>query len=87
MSRSNIPRPELRQQVFAVHELEKLAEDLLGLPGTPELRSLLAAAVDRGIELQRGILLAELVDTPLRPPPSDLPPPFIPRTPKLPKLP
>ncbi len=83
----------MRQIIAAIHEQTSLARaDLERYVGTLDLavelvlQQAIARAVDWGINAQRDALLMapELIPTPIRPPPSDVPE-KLPPPPKLPK--
>lgn len=84
-----IPKPELHRIVDVIHEQTQLALDVLDAGvSTETVRVIIARAVESGIEMQREALMGEdanTLDTPLRPPSSDIPPPLIPRASKLPR--
>jgi hypothetical protein len=84
-----IPKPELHRVVSEVREQTQLALDVLESGVSVEaVRVIITRAVESGIEMQREALLGEdtdTLDTPLRPPSSDVPPPMFPRPSKLPQ--
>lgn len=86
-----VPKPDMRQVVAVIHEHTRLArielERKLGplnLDAELVLQQIVARAVEWGIDAQREAFLSapELLPTPIRPPPSEVP---LPKPPKLPK--
>lgn len=87
-----VPKPDLRKLVDAINELTQLAvytlEPITGTNYNAEkaLRQIVATAIERGINLQRDVVIVDHdeIDTPLLPPSSDVPE-HLPPPPKLPK--
>jgi len=66
-----IPKPNLQRFVDAIKELTDQACDRLqGVP-RDDLQLVVVQALERGIELQRDVILVQEAETPLRPPPLE----------------
>lgn len=80
-----IAKPDLQKFVDAIRELTDLA--CSEIPGAPreKLQLVVVQAIERGVSLQREVLINQEHVTPLLPPPTEPPPDFEP--PAAPKLP
>lgn len=81
-----VPKPDLQRFVDAVKQLTDLAADKLGGVPREQLQSVVVTAIEKGIELQREVILQQEQVTPMLPPPTEPPVSFEPpTTPRLPR--
>ncbi len=81
-----IAKPDLQKFVDAIRELTDLAcQEIKAVP-REDLQVVVVRAIERGVELQREVLIEQEHVTPLLPPPTEPPAGFdAPTTPKLPR--